>query len=787
MADIKLMPLHAGQREVYAGLAKRTVLRIGRRFGKALALDTPIPTPKGWTTMGELKPGDTVYDEQGLTCNVTFITEVQHGRPCNRVEFSDGTVIIADDDHQWLTWDRCARKNAKRNARYVAKTSINGKPRNDHPKVRTTREIRETLGSGNRGDTNHSIPTAAIQGSAWQFLIPPYVLGVWLGDGSSAGIVLTCNDQQIIDELGKEGQPAYKYTSTYAWGLCTPGHEGKEHGVNLKSKLQKIGVLNNKHIPANYLRSSYSQRLALLQGLMDTDGSASPKGHCEFTNCNKALADGVLELVLSLGIRATMSTGRATLYGKDCGPKYRIKFTTGLPVFRLQRKLDRQQVRSKSDRNVDHRFIVRVEPVESVPVKCIQVDSPSHLYLASRSFIPTHNTALLEVIAEYAALRGERIGLFFPDLTRAQPVYQSICATLKPAIRSSNKTDLMIELITGGQIEMWSLQDEHAGRSRWYHKALIDEASLVPDLESIFNLSIAPTLLDRNGDAIIAGTPLGADEESFFYRCCMIKEPSSKWPTIWTEFHKPTSSNPLLNAEAVAALKTQYPPLVYQQEYEALFVSWSGASLIKLESLLVNGQGVPFPGICDAVFCTIDTAVKDGTENDGTAVCYWAISKFVGHPLVLLDWSIEQVTADLQTKWLPSIFNRLEELSKQCRARYGSIGCYIEDKQSGQMLLQHGERVGWPTVAIPGDLTQIGKSGRASLASGPVFQGRVKLSQQAFDKTCEYKAISRNHLVSQITSFSLGDKLAYKRADDLADAAFYGILIALEGAQPLLC
>ncbi|NYH13551.1 hypothetical protein [Paraburkholderia bryophila] len=396
-------------------------------------------------------------------------------------------------------------------------------------------------------------------------------------------------------------------------------------------------------------------------------------------------------------------------------------------------------------------------------------------------------TALLEVIAEYAALRGERIGFFFPDLTRAQPVYQSIVSTLKPAIKSSNKTDLMIELITGGQIEMWSLGDEHAGRSRWYHKALIDEASLVPDLESKFNLSIAPTLLDRNGDAIIAGTPLGTDEESFFYRACMIKEPSGKWPTVWKEFHKPTSSNPLLDPLAVAALKNQYEPLVFQQEYEAQFVSWSGVSLFKLPDLLVDGHGVSYPQVCEAVLATVDTAVKDGAGNDGCGVVYWAINKYgIGEPLTVLDWSIEQITSDLQVGWMPSIFRRLEELSRACRARHGSIGCYIEDKASGMMLLQHGERVGWDTHAIPGDLTAIGKSGRASLASGPVFQGRVKLSQYAFDKQTEYKAISRNHLVSQVTSFSLGDKLAYKRADDLADCFFYGVLVALEGEQPLL-
>jgi len=392
---------------------------------------------------------------------------------------------------------------------------------------------------------------------------------------------------------------------------------------------------------------------------------------------------------------------------------------------------------------------------------------------------------LLEHIAERCAINGERIGIFSPDYARVLPMYQSIVSTLKPAIISASKTEMSIRLYGGGEIELWTLVDENAGRSRWYHRVLIDEASLVDDLESIFNLSIAPTLLDRNGHAYIAGTPLGADDAGFFWKACNIKEPSSKWPVPWKEFHLPTSSNPLLNAQAVAALKTQYPPLVYAQEYEALFVSWAGESMFKLPSLLVDGHGVAYPDICEGVYATIDTAVKDGAEHDGTGVTFFAISKYSGVPLVVLDWELSQITADTQINWLPSIFERLENLGKQCRARYGSLGVFIEDKQTGTMLLQHGEKSGWPTAAIPADLTQAGKSGRASMASGPVHQGKVKLSQFAYDKHTEFKSISRNHLVSQVTSFSVADPKAYKRSDDLADTFMYGVLIAFEGEQPL--
>ena len=395
-------------------------------------------------------------------------------------------------------------------------------------------------------------------------------------------------------------------------------------------------------------------------------------------------------------------------------------------------------------------------------------------------------SALIEVIAAYDALRGRRVGLFAPDYARLTPMYGSLLNTLKPAIKSASKTEMTLTLVTGGVIDLWTLVDPNAGRSRWYDRAIVDEAGLVPDLENIFNLSIAPTLLDHNGDAILAGTPLGVDDQNFFYKACTTKTPSPKWPVPWVEFHRPTSSNPLLDPQVVQALPSQYPELVYQQEYQAEFVSWSGESLFKLPTLLVDGHGVEFPAICDGVYCTVDTAVKDGLSHDGTAVCYFAVSKYFGVPVTILDWDYVQVNAATQIEWLPSVFNRLDALAQQCRARYGVLGCYIEDKQTGSMLLQHGEATGWPTVAIPANMTAAGKSGRASMASGPVHQGRVKLSAHAYNKVSDFKGIVKNHLVAQITSFSIGDKEAYKRSDDLSDCFSYGCLIAFEGETAIL-
>jgi len=448
--------------------------------GKALALDTPIPTPSGWTTMGELKAGDSVLDEAGCPCLVTAATEVMHERPCYSVEFDDGAKIVADAEHLWLTEMRhsdqpsagAALKGVKRNERGVWRH-----------RLRTTAEIAATLRykNGKYQSANHSVAlTRPLALPDTELPVPPYVLGAWLGDGDtdSARITIATDDWQIAEEIQAEGETT-KEQAKHAphigrlslcgggQGDCSPAkrdilraaletdivssgsiaaetgrdrekiaefmsrsgyfeqverHRGLGNGggtigatwrlrhdrredataiVQSKEpmtvRLKALGLLGNKHVPAAYLRASIPQRVALLQGLMDTDGTIDTKGTCEFTTTLEALADGITDLLYSLGIKPWVCTGRATLYGMDCGQKWRVAFTPAkdMPAFRLQRKADRQFKRHDRRALSGDRRIVECRPVESVPVKCIAVDSPSSMYLAGRQMVPTHNSPVL--------------------------------------------------------------------------------------------------------------------------------------------------------------------------------------------------------------------------------------------------------------------------------------------------------------------------------------------------------------------------------------------------------
>lgn len=384
-------------------------------------------------------------------------------------------------------------------------------------------------------------------------------------------------------------------------------------------------------------------------------------------------------------------------------------------------------------------------------------------------------TTLDERCAAKWAYNGLKVGWFSPTYKLNLPSYKRILRTLEPVVRSKSKIDQLIETHTDGSVEFWTLQDEDAGRSRSYDRVIIDEGSLIKvGLREIWEQAIRPTLLDRNGRAILTGTPKGIDQDNFFYQACNDKSLG------WQEFHAPTASNPTLDPSAVEKLRDQYPPLVFQQEFLAEFVDWNGSAFFSEASLLVDGQAVEWPERCDQIFAVIDTALKDNIEHDGTAVTYYARNKYYGTPLTILDWDVLQIEGALLEEWLPSVIQRCEDLATQCGARQGSMGVWIEDKASGIVLIQQGQRRGLPVFAIDGDLTAMGKEGRALSVSGYVYRGLVKISRYAHDKVVNFKGQTRNHLISQVCGFRMGQKDGPR---DLFDTFCYGVAISLGDSE----
>ena len=355
---------------------------VARLEGKALALDTPVPTPGGWRTMGDLAPGDHVFDESGAPTRIVAATPPINGRPCREVRFSDETRLVADAAHQWVTVDKNGRSHGRARV-----------------EVRTTDEIARTIRAN--GEFNHHAPLAGPVQYPDRLDLPiaPYTLGAWLGDGTTTAAAITCCDDEILEQISGDGYPVRRLTyAPYLHGIGATGRTrdpstGRyaRNGA-LSSRLRDLGLRDGKYVPRAYLEAGVGQRLALLQGLMDTDGYVDAVAGCEFTSVNEGLADAVVELAASLGFRPIKSEGRATLNGVDHSLKYRVKFAPDRPVFRLPRKLVRQKAAiGRFDR---FRAIDVVREVPSVPVRCIEVESPRGVFLVSRSFIPTHNSSL---------------------------------------------------------------------------------------------------------------------------------------------------------------------------------------------------------------------------------------------------------------------------------------------------------------------------------------------------------------------------------------------------------
>ncbi|KKC06174.1 replicative DNA helicase [Mycobacterium nebraskense] len=480
--------------EVTNGLHPGQMIIVAARpgVGKALALDTLLPTPTGWTTMGDVAVGDELLGADGRPTRVVAATNVMLGRPCYEVEFSDGTVIVADAEHQWLTETRASRKSAQ-----AAAVRYNRyKNQRTFAAVRTTAEIAGTL----RCDTqdrrlNHSVVNAcALDLPDRECLVPPYTLGAWLGDGTSAAAQITSADPEIIMRIEADGFVAVPSESArHRYQLCLAANPepaprqcvvcgksfvpytsqvrtcgrscggwarfvsapvpsptcvrcaGPSAGMRLcqnchaavgtlQARLRTLGVLGNKHIPTEYLRGSETQRRALLAGLLDTDGTVTAGGAVQFSVTNQRLASDAAELIVSLGYRCQTSTKRVPGRHESSSIAYTLTFSTDDAVFALQRKAIAHKERraAAGTQRSGSRFIVDVRPVETVAVRCVEVDNDSHMYLASKAMIPTHNSTLGLDFMRSCSIKHRMASVIFSlEMSKSEIVMRLLSAEAK--------------------------------------------------------------------------------------------------------------------------------------------------------------------------------------------------------------------------------------------------------------------------------------------------------------------------------------------------------------------
>lgn len=363
---------------------------------KGLPLDTKIPTPTGWTTMGEISVGDKVFDQYGEQCSVVGKSQVKF-KPCYKITFDDTSSAICDNEHLW--------KLHNENTVGV-----------------------QDLRTGDKINVAKPIDCGYID-----LPIEPYLLGVWLGDGRNRSCEITSGDEEIFDLLLDDGHSIGKNLEnrTDTIRSSTIFKETK--------KLKDLKLINNKHIPEEYFRASYEQRLMLLRGLMDTDGNVnSSRKQVEFTSCNKQLAYDVKHLALTLGQRPYIyKQKRKTIFTNNKYiDVYHVYFRPiNINPFRLARKADKVN----DDWGPGKSGVRTIKTIEMIPeqyTQCIAVNSPDNTYLCTDNYIPTHNTGkrLDWATGQEKTLeklyKDPQLKIYHYALSKLYPEYEHVIATI---------------------------------------------------------------------------------------------------------------------------------------------------------------------------------------------------------------------------------------------------------------------------------------------------------------------------------------------------------------------
>ena len=470
------------------------IAKMPRQVGKALALDTPIPTPEGWTTIGDIKVGDQILSPDGNPVSVTFKTETMTNHQCYKIFFDNGEEIVADADHLWEV-----------NSSYwrTGKKVIN----TDEIYSRYLKKTNNKRGKGVEGSLYIDL-SKAINGKNQNLPIDPYLLGVWLGDGYSA-------DGRIIAH--KDDYEFYKTKLDIE-------HEREDNNCirfkcrDLRKKLKENNLLKNKHIPQIYLRTSIEQRMELLRGLMDTDGSITKNQSFEFYQKNYEFILQVVELLSSLGIKSRVSRRLIN----QCW-YHTVRFPSKENIFNLPRKSELINFGGKGRPQNKRHYIQKIEKVDSVPVACIQVDSDDHLFLCGRTFIPTHNTTtVVSYLLHYIVFNDNvNVGILANKastsreiLSRLQLSYENLPKWMQQGIVSWNKGSL--ELENGSKIIAASTSAS-AVRGMSFNIIFLDEFAFVPNhIADDFFASVYPTISSgKSTKVIVVSTPKGMNH---FYR-----------------------------------------------------------------------------------------------------------------------------------------------------------------------------------------------------------------------------------------------------------------------------
>ena len=420
-----------------------------RQAGKALSLNTPIATTKGWKKLGELTLEDQIYGSDGQPINITHLHPIEHNRPCYKVTFDNGETIIADEDHEWFTQTRRERHTGKQGS------------------IKTTKQIKDSLKVWrSSSEPNHRIPMVlnGLENNQKELPIDPYILGLWIGDGSKDSGSITVGKRDIdhvYDKLKTNNQfdkltiKKYSYTDAYYIRITS---NNCIQTKSLTALIKKHGLFKNKHIPEEYFTASREQKIQLLTGLMDSDGYIEKNNGVAvfYTSCQH-ISDQVRRLITEVGYKTSIQIKQAKLRGVNKKLSYGITFKPREIVATIPFKFERLKCESLTQHHPQKRsqfhYITDIQSCKSVPVRCITVNSKDSLFLAGKNLIPTHNSTILTIFALWmvcfnddhrAAIVANKETTAVNIFKRIRMAYEQLPNYIKPGVKDYAKTGMTL-------------------------------------------------------------------------------------------------------------------------------------------------------------------------------------------------------------------------------------------------------------------------------------------------------------------------------------------------------
>jgi predicted phage terminase large subunit-like protein len=690
------------------------------RHGKLCSVDTPIMTPNGLTTHGNIKKGDYVFHPSGKPIKV--LAKSSPIKSNAKIYFSDSSIIECHLNHEWTVFDRSYGREFTYETHHFLKKTKFGKKMNCFSGGRSKYQLPEI---------------SALEFKEAVLPMHPYVLGAWLGDGTSKAPRITHapSDNAVISKIVSLGFKVSSITVHPKSGCLTTAFAGTRNNAGpMSASLKNLDLIKNKHIPQKYKLSSIEQRLELIAGLIDTDGHVEPKtGRVRIVTVSKKLADDISDVATTLGWHPYVTIQEPSLSSSGIQGRKSV-YTVGFqPDREIPVALDRKKIKRFAKRR--RIGIVKVEETTDGKLgHCIQVDSPDGLYLVGEKLIPTHNSELVSrrlpaflhgLYPDCEIMAASYLDTLASDMTIDvqniidSPLYKEVFpetsiyppgTSYTKGTRNSSEHHIIGRRgkyrgqgvggsFTGKGANFIIIDDPIKGRE------IADSVAFRERLWNFYNNDLFSRLetnleTGRQGQILITQTRWHEDDLSGRLLELMAKDKNSiqweilSYPAIRcdmdTESDTRKIGEPLwpekYNIDQLNQIKASIGPRAWGSLYQQSPVP-DGGGLFKDEMF----------GFCDVSikdvsysFIMADTAYKEKQENDFTVFTLFGVKE---EQLFVVDVLRAQIKAsDIESAFEPFV-------RKYCRT-YGYRGTYIEPKGHGIYLNQAWAKKG---LMIPGD------------------------------------------------------------------------------------